>query len=373
LTRSGAAMIEQRDISQLEIDELAKTIDEYRERIDEIVRRDKDKFRNLADKESNHIIDSAWKKAERIIEESQEKAKSIHREIEQQARKEAEKLVSEARKKAEEIVKEAEERVNREAKVRVKSEVEKIINRAKGEAGYIVSEAKEAAQKEADELIAQSERAIEQRIQDMVAGYQSEAKEKSAQIIAEAREKAEKVVDGVVAGSTELSNLITGIMNRTEEVVVKFRDDLQIGLGESATIIAEAKKRLEQVVDWQLVEPEKEMAPPSASESQDEDAVLAVQLRGKISSSGNGNTALFQGQMEMRTVNSYNYLQIRKLRNFLVQVPNIKFVEEYASEKETTILFEVKEALPLLDILKKVPTVKDTIADGEGVRLVLKN
>jgi hypothetical protein len=58
--------------------------------------------------------------------------------------------------------------------------------------------------------------------------------------------------------------------------------------------------------------------------------------------------------------------------NYLVHIPGIKYVQENASEKEMSVVFDVKEPLPLIDILKDIPLVEKVIEEGNGASLVLK-
>ncbi|MFC1963832.1 hypothetical protein ACFLV1_00425 [Chloroflexota bacterium] len=364
-------MVEQKDRIQRELDELTITIDEYRTKIDEIVRREKEKVQRLADEESNHIIERAWQKAEGIIADGQAKADQLQNEIGSQTQKEAGSIIREAKQQAEQIVSDAEERIKKEAKSRTNAEVEKIINHAREEYRAIIAKAHHDAEKQAKEIIGRAEQEKEKHIREAASKYEAEAQKQSDRTVAAAREQATRVVGDVSSGSADISRIIADIMTRTENLAAKFKEDLQVELGESTKMVAEARQKLERVVEEALVKTAAAPLPSGPEEDPPQNAVLSVLLKGKRD--GNDDARLFNGQMEIRTLNSYNYLQIRKLRNFLVQVPNIKFVEEYASEKGTTILFEVKEPLPLLDILSKVPGVETTLADSDGIRLVLKN
>jgi len=105
-----------------------------------------------------------------------------------------------------------------------------------------------------------------------------------------------------------------------------------------------------------------------------QNTVLSVELIAEKYDEENGFNDYFSGQMELKTLSaSFDYRQIMKLRNHLLQSPSIKCITECASEKEMTVLFEVKEPLPLLDILSNIPSVDRLIAQDDGVNLILKN
>lgn len=358
--------------SQSETDELARTIDEYRSKVDEIVRKEKERLRQLIDKESNHIISGAWQKAEEIIAESQQKAQKIREETENQARKEASEIVDGAQRSAQLTINEAEERTRKEAKNRTKSETEKIISKAKEMSNDIISHARQAAEKEANDIINKARKEATHLLNDETEKCRADAQTQSEQFISKARKKAERAIDDIAANSMETNKMIMEIMHQTETIIDKFKNELQIELGEATKVIAVAKNKLEQTVAEIDEKGETIEVIPNTNEALNKNAVLSIELKGEKQKGGNGSKPLFKGQLELRTMSSYDYLQIKKLRNFLVNVPNIKYAGEYTSEEEAMIVFKVEEPLPLVDILSSFPLVEKVVDREDHVELVLQ-
>jgi F0F1-type ATP synthase membrane subunit b/b' len=364
-------MLESKETSQLGINELDRTIDEYRAKVEELVRKEKERLRRLADTESNSIVEGAWRKAEDIIADSQEKAQKIREEIENQAKKESAKIISDAQYKAQQIISEAEARDKKEAKKRTKSEVEELISRAREEANNVVSQARKAAEKEISEMLDGSREKAERRVKDEVDKYRADAQAQLSRDIAEAQKKAKRVIDDGVASCTEVCELVEQIIKKTETIVDAFKNQLQIELGELTQVIALAGKKMEQLTTEAKEGTDITAVPPYINEKPNQEAILLVQLEGEEAGRGNGKDPLFRGQMKLKAGPSCDYKQIRKLRDFLLQIPNIRFTGEFASEEETTISMEVQVPLPLFDILSNMPSVEKVVTEGDGAKLIL--
>jgi F0F1-type ATP synthase membrane subunit b/b' len=364
-------MLEPKDVSQLGIDELDRTVDEYRAKLEELVQKEKERLRKLADTESNSIVEGAWRKAEEIIAESQRETQKTREEIEHQAKKESAKIISNAQYQAQQIISEAEARDKKEAKKRTKLEVEEIISKAKEESNKIIAQAKKAAEKEASEMLDGSREEAQQQIKDEIDKYRAAAQARLADDIAEAQKKAKSIIDDGVASCTEVCELIKQIIQKTETVVDGFKNELQTELGELTQVIALAGKKIEQLMTESIEVSDITTELPKTNEKLNQESVLLVQLDGEESTRGSGKDSLFRGQMKLKAGSSCDYKQIRKLRDFLLQIPNIRFTGEFASEEETTISLEVQVPLPLLDILSNMPSVEKVVTEGDGAKLIL--
>ncbi len=364
-------MLDSKEISQLGINELDRTIDEYRAKLEELVRKEKERLRKLADTESNSIVEGAWRKAEDIIADSQQEAQKIREEIEHQTKKESSKIISNAQYQAQQIISEAEGRDKKEAKKRTKLEVEELISKAREESNNIVSQARKAAEKEVSEMLDGSREEAERIVKDEVDKYRADAQAQLSNDIAEAQKKAKRVIDDGVAICTEVCELVKQIIQKTETIVDGFKNELQIELGELTRVIALAGKKMERLTTEANEGTDIAPALPNINEKPNQEAVLLVQLEGEESGRSNGNDALFRGKVKLKAGSSCDYKQIRKLRDFLLQIPNIRFTGEFASEEETTISLEVQVPLPLLDILGNMPSVERVVTEGDGTKLIL--
>ncbi|MFH1652007.1 MAG: hypothetical protein ABID87_07915 [Chloroflexota bacterium] len=374
-------MVEPEKSSPATLDDFSRAIDEYRAKIDQIVHIEREKYRKIADEESSEIVNGAWRKAEEIVAGSQEKARKDYEEIMQRARTEADILVTESQSRARQITAGAEEGIAKEAKKRTRGEVDRILSKAHEEASNIIALAKHAAEKEARSITASVEKEKEQRIRQAMEAQQAEAqahaaktmaeaRDKANKMIAETREKAGKMMEDFTASNTEVADSIMAVVQRTDKLLDGFRGELQQEMEAVTRVMAEARGKLVQVKAETVVKSEAEATLKDIEEELDRNAVLSVQLFGD---KGQDIGALFKGKMEMRTISPYHFMQIRKLRNLLAQVPSIKLLEEYASEEETTLLFDVKEPLPMLEILRKLPAVENAEGHGDRYKVVLKD
>ncbi len=364
-------MLESKEISQLGINELDRTIDEYRAKLEELVQKEKERLRKLADKESSSIVEGAWRKAEDIIAESQQKAQKIREEIEHQAKKESSKVISNAQYQAQQIISEAEARDKKEARKRTRLEVEELISKAREESNNIISQARKAAEKEVSEMLDGSREKAERIVKDEVDKFRADAQAQLSLDIDEAQKKAKRMIDNGVASCTEVCGLVKQIIQKTETIVDGFKNELQIELGELTQVIALASKKMEQFTTETNEGSDIAAACPDINKKPNRQAVLLVQLEGEESGGDNGKDSLFRGQMKLKAGSSCDYKQIRRLRDFLLQIPNIRFTGEFASEEETTISMEVQVPLPLLDILGNMPSVEKVVTEGDGAKLIL--
>jgi len=358
--------------TQSKNDEFAKIFDEYRAKIDEIAKKTTARTIQPVDEEPN-IVDSEAEKPEEVISVSQEELMNIRAEVQRQAQKEASDIINEAKLKAQQLIDEVEESINKEAKKRTQSQVDKIISKAKKEAKEIIERARQGAEKQRSEIIDTSKQETEQLIRDITEKCREETRAQSSQVIQETRKQAENLILDVINSSTEVSKLVMEITNRAKNTVQEFEGKLQEEFNELSTGIAEAQRKLEQVNTVAFERAETRAEPSNGDEELDTNTILALKIHGEKLNSENGDGPSFKGQVELKSVTSFEYRHLKSLINYLVHVPNIKFVQEIASEKEMSVLFDLKEPVPLLDIIGKSPLVDEVIADTDNINIILKN
>jgi F0F1-type ATP synthase membrane subunit b/b' len=332
------------------ISELSRTIGEYRAIVDELMQKEKEKIRQMYDREANSIISGAWQKAEEIIANSQKEGLANREKIESQARKEAAEILAAAKSKAQQVISEAEFRDKKEAKARTKTEVDRIIAEARVEGNNIILAAKKQAEMEAGEIINKVQQEAQRLIREEMDKLRAEAQAQLAKDVLEAQKKAKAMIDEFITGSNSVSELILKIMQQGDAIVGRFKNELQGQLGELSKAIAIAKSKTTPIA-FEAVEAKIAVTPPV--EIVNRKAILNVRLKGERPP---GNH-VFKGHMELKTVSPDDYKHIARMREFLVQIPNIKFTGEDSSEEETSFSFEIKESLPVVDILSNMPSV----------------
>ena len=366
-------MVKPQTNSQARNDEFTKIFDEYRTKIEEITKKTAERNFQLFNEDSNNTADNDDEKPEETTAGGQPKPVNIRAEVERQANKEAAEIINEAKLKAQQLLIEAEENIKKEAKKKTQSQVDKIISKARKEAEDIMSRVRQVAEKERNEIITSSKQEAEQLIKDITEKCREETQAQSSQVITEAREEARKMINDIVTSSTEISKTATEIMDKAEKTTHEFENELQIELNELAKAIAEAQKKLEQVTTEAFERRETKVAPSNKNKNLNGNTVLSIQLIGEKSNDGHGSDSLFSGQVELKSVSSFDYRHLRNLVNYLSHVPSIKYIQECASEKEMSVLLDVQEPLPLLAILSDIPAVDEVIAEADGISLILKS
>jgi vacuolar-type H+-ATPase subunit H len=363
-------MVEQQNTKTSPNDEFTKIFDAYRVKIDEITRRTQRNFHNngwASDAASGDVSDESEVNIAQVLEElkKQPETTSGPIKIELSAIKESEEIISEAKRKARQIVAEAEASIRKEAKKRTQSLVEKITENAQKDAEDILAQAKEAAEEERNKAIATVRKETAQLVKEITERCRQETQAQSSQIVAETQEKAAKMITDTLKSSAEISRFIEEMVIKTKNMMNEFQSKLQIETAGLAKSITETQNKLQHstvIAKEEEAKPE----PPNKNKEQYKNPTLAVHLLSDKSVSKNGNNGLFIGQIEMKSVStSFDYQYLKNLKKYLINIPSIKYLQESASEKETTVLFDVKEPLPLLDILNNIPLVDEIITETD--------
>lgn len=294
-------------------------------------------------------------------------SKKERADAEQRPKEESAEILYEARRQAKQIISEAEETVKREARKKTQAQVDKIIGKAKKESEDIIARARQAADKEKDDVVATSKNEAEQLIREITDKCRQETQAQSSKAIAEVRDRAQKMMVDVIASTTEITRLVTEIVNRAKKTIGDFESQLQTETSELAKAISETQIKLEQITAAAREEEVKPVIPaPGKSRDVFKNPTLAVRLLGDNSNGKNGSHSLFSGRVEMKSSSAFDYQYLKNLKKYLVHIPSIKYLQEYASEKEMSVLFDIKEPLPLMDILNNVPLVEQVIAESDN-------
>jgi vacuolar-type H+-ATPase subunit H len=363
-------------------DEFSRIFDEYRAKIDEITRRT-EKNLHPADTPSDNGNGKGSEPVVAVASEESTGPENNSVDVNWRPDKAAEKIINEAKLEAQRIIADAEEDIKREARKKTQTKVDKIIEKARKDSEDIIENARQEADKEREEIATSSKREAEQLIKTITDEYRAETQAQSTQVIAQAKDTAENILADVVASSTEISQLIANMVNRARETINELEKSLQSEMDELNRIIRETQARMEQVAissskkhaNKPASDEKKERKPASDSEEIQipEETELFVKFKGEKTNGNNGKGPLYSGQMELKAISSFEYKQVRNIKNHLVTFPNIKYMQEYASEKEMSVLFEIKEPLPLLDIFNDLPLVDKVAAVDDGINLTLKN
>ena len=368
-------MAKQEAKTNLKSDEFTKIFDDYRARIDEITQKSSDKDDKTSKTNVKDVLDDEINKTKEAISKGQGDSDIFIDEIEWQANKRAAEIVKEAKLQAQRLIYEAEDKIRKEAKKKTQTHIDKIIEKSRKESEDIIERAREIAEREKHEAISTSKQDLEKMIQEITEKAREETEAQSSQIIFNARETAEKMVSDVVVNSKDISGKVMEIMNRTKNTVLRFQDELQGGLSELAEAVEDTQamlgKMMSGIADKSETVSQTIHEPTNADVDLLENTVLSVKFLGGKSNGKKGDDPLFSGKVEIKSITSFEYRHMKDLMNYLVHIPGIKYVQENASEKEMSVLFDVKEPMPFMDILKDIPLVDKVIEEANGASLVL--
>ncbi|MFC1914407.1 hypothetical protein ACFLXF_03950 [Chloroflexota bacterium] len=307
------------------ISELEKIFQEYKGKLEH------------AEQEAQEIIDSARQKAEAITADKQKEAQQIVFQAKQKATLEADRIVSEAKNRAVAIEKELDDKVRKDAKERTKREIERII-----------ANAKQTSEKQSAEITDRAKREAEETVKEVRKSAQVHVLEESEYIIIEAKEKAKKLDEDSITRAEEAKKLIVDVSQKAEGILDRFRTQLHAELNELSVTLGKAVDNLE---------------------------VRSILDKNEIIARDNEKTsdkAPFNGRRELNILPPYSSIQIRKLVEFLKQIPGIKLDGEAATEDDFSIYINIVESIPLHNILGELSLVESSDVRGDIIKLKLK-
>ncbi len=283
---------------------------------------------------------------------------------------ESAKIIREAEKKAKKIIDEAEERAKKEAKKKVKSQAEKLLEKARQEADRMIAEAQEIVNREKNEAVAASKTQTEQLLREITEQFRRETQTRSAEAVSDAREKADELMTEVMNAGTEIHALVKTSLERVQATVTEFEARLQEETDSISRAIADVQAKIERMLEAAR-QPEYVPVPAGLTgEDAGQEPVSLPTLRmhvlGDRSNGKNGTQPLFFGKVEMKSESAtFEYQHFKNLKKQFVKIPSIKQLQESASEKEMSALFDITEPLPLLEILSKMPSVSEVVSNTD--------
>jgi vacuolar-type H+-ATPase subunit H len=391
------------------------SLDDYRSKLGEIIRAENEKFRLLAEEQAKEITSEAWRKAEekisqsqskaaeiigisemkaaRIVGDSQQKAEKIIEEHRRKALEEQDEIIRQAKDEAEQVIRQAEENAREEAKNRVKSEREKILAKtqqesnqiitsarqeadqiiagARNEGNQIIADARDEAEKQARGTVENAKKEAELMIKDEIEKCRIETQTQATQIIKQTEKKAKRLINDIIDDGKQLHALIMNSVGNAENLMVKMKDAMQAEFGELTKQIVETNNKLEKKIDLFVRDNQGEIeGMPVVEIPNTSDDVWLIQ-KGRKSYSGNSNDGMFIGEIELKTLSSFDMRRIKNVKKLFTQIPSVEYVGEYSSEEGLKIAYNLQEPLQLFDLLKDVPWIDSVVEEGDNLKLTI--
>jgi len=359
--------------TQPQRDEFSRIFDEYRAKIDEISHKTT-KTQAQSDGEPDAISANELDDLEMTIARQAKRAGKAGAVV-SMADIEAEEILQAAKRRAQQIVDDSEEKAKKEASKKTQSQVEKIIAKAKKDAEDIIALARQATEKESNDIVTAAKQETERLIKEITEKCRRETQTQANRAIDAARDKADKLMTEIVMSCQGISLMVSEIVSRTRQTIDEFEAKLQTDVNELAKAIAEAQQRLQEFNAIAVKEKEEVGLVPVNKVPETPDMLtLSVSILGTQTNGEHDSEPLFSGEVEMKSITpAFDYTYLKNLKRYLVLIPNISYVQEHASEKETSILFDIKEPVPLLEILRNIPMVEAVNTGADSINIVFKS
>jgi F0F1-type ATP synthase membrane subunit b/b' len=381
-----------------EKDEFSRIFNDYRSKVDEITRQMQ---KNLGYELPEPEPEPPVIKPEDIVIEIQTRAElepeemfpGIQEEPEQEEEispdpqrpepvmvKESDEIIREAKKNASRIIAEAEKRIKDEAKKKTEIQVNKIITQAQKEAQAIIARARQYTEDQKTEAINALKQQVLQSIDEIVESCRQETYEQSSLIIRESQDKAAKIINDILDAAREMGTLLEEAVTNTNTTINDFEGRIKASNESLLQALSQSQNKFVQITTVTAEEKPKEprerkAEPEPRSKRKETKSSSALAIRLMPNNQDFRGDGLFRGKIEVKSVSStFDYTYLKNLRKFLTRLPAVKCLQESASEKAVTMIFDVNEQLPVLEVLRKIPLVDEVISEtGENIWLTFKN
>jgi vacuolar-type H+-ATPase subunit H len=279
-------------------------------------------------------------------------------------------------------------------KEKAEQDSQQIVDRAKEEAEEIVAQAKQEARVEAEQILAKAKEETEQTLRE-VRESAAKNRQESARVIGESKEKAAQMVAEIIEIGIErvqnkltqtTSEIKTQLLNQLsqsiEQIMTETETNIMADLESLAETFAEAGNKLQQPDEL----PEKEVEINSQLSVLKEDKPKEVAQVVSISEQGGppassdeeqpstpikerDNTRLYKGCLKLEMIPPFNQERLEGVPKWLSQITGLKVISTGgragANRWITTFTIDLERPMPLLKILKAVPSIKNA-AEREG-------
>jgi vacuolar-type H+-ATPase subunit H len=342
------------------------------------------------------------------------------------AENEAAKIISEAEQHAQQIVDQAEEKAKQEAKEKTKQEISSIIAIADKESKTILSEAEQNALKQANQIISEARlEALKQakvltenvtrKAQDLEKSafeLKQKAEQQSVEITNRANLEAEEIVKEAVDGarvkvSPEENRILSETRQVSESIInqsaVRVKNTMEEATSSLRLALDKLNRQAEEISGRSFVNRTDELKSNSVrindllgillpelkpdresgdTLSQDSalDSVLTqetlVSVDQLLNSEANNNSdqdsTLYYGQIELHIVTPAEGEQLNQFQEQLKSISKISIVQSINSTADgIAIIITVDMAIPLFDIIRKLPSVKEAENVGKDILITL--
>lgn len=304
------------------------------------------------------------------------------------------------------IIQESRERIRQalelegnKLKEKAKQDSAQILAEAKKEADNIVAQARQEAKVQAEQILAKAKEEAEQNTRES-REIETKARQESAKVIHETREKASQIITEVIDRGTkqaqsELAQVSSEAKNKTSQLLAQVSQGIEQIIGEAETNIKAELERLKTTISEAETKPQplqeapnKEadtnsqpataeavmLATSTAEKTKPEIPPVAEKRAAPLRESKGGK--LFKGRLKLEIISPYNQAHQGGVQEWLGQHHGLKVISTggHASANRwiTNQTIDLEEPMPILDILKSVPGIKDIAEHKENIVITMR-
>ncbi len=378
-------------------------LSQAREQAEQVLRNNEETIRREAKEKTKKEVES-------IIRSSKEEAARISARTIQEAKDEASEIIAQTKKESDELIRQMMDDAEREAqeitrsamelKQKAAEEMERAQREARDTAERIISSAREnavaSAEKEAAEIIAQAKIQGQQERQYILANAMADAKRatetETAQILLKARQEADDIVNKAKEKMRiqleDSSRLMLEIQQKMHQVIgtagPESNNQKTEAPVETKSAAAEAPSPAPVFKDEAIIEPaaavnkeeNKSASSRPVPEPETRDVkVASVNTQSKTNSIiFNEEDKTYQGRLKIDVAPPVDNEQVNVLEQHLMNTPGVQvIIKGGAQDGSAWIEVDISSPVSLLDVLRKIPGVKDVVGCKSYVIIAMKS
>ncbi len=356
-----------------------------------------------ASKETEKTLEQASSQAEQSVKIAEER---IRKEAKERTKKEVDSIL---RKTTEDATRQA-AKILQAAREEATQLSRQMLNKAENDSGELMRSAADLHKKAAEELTSaqkKSSDAVEQTMTDVRRTAQVQAEREASEIISKAKSTAQKEKDLLLAAAiteakmtttVEIEAMLVKAKNEAEEIINQAKNKVRTQIEESSRLMLEIHQKMQQVMAVPHGEPQKNIHPEIAlkmekqtpyqsglapeptvskigSDISPENAPPANNAQSKIDSLFSDDaTRTYSGKLKIDITPPSDNEQIAVLERQLLKNSGLRIMAKGGAEDGSAWLeIDISSLLPLVDILRKSPIVKDVVGAKSYIIVTLKS
>jgi hypothetical protein len=204
----------------------------------------------------------------------------------------------------------------------------------------------------------------------LIEQYKTQAKMNSEKIRIEAEKNALELMARFSNVSKEVNALIAKSMSNAESSMTRLKDEISQEIGELKKNMLEAEKKFQEIGAGHITAHQQEEEETPAAQGEITPDCLFVVLKEKKNKAKADDNGNYTGEIQLKTLAEFDAARMKNIKKYFNQIPKVKYMGELSSEEGTQISYNLKEPLPLLDILKNAPNVDRVIEEDGDLKII---